>query len=225
MRERCPGRHGARFVAHMALDITPEEERELPMRTRRKAAETAWVLLFLDGLLLGGTSMFWIAWGRFFDTGVYQAISAGTWPTAAALAPSVERVAGVGVRLAGFLGAMASLFVIAVSVTSFRRGERWAWYLMWMLPCFATLDISDCSPDTAPSLRHRSRGTRPSSGSRSSASLFLPPLLRGSSARGTRRHRRARGDGCHARGERPRRPSQSQGSAAHRRAQHVPRGM
>jgi hypothetical protein len=34
-----------------------------------------------------------------------------------------------------FLG----LFSMAIALTSFRRGERWAWYTMWLLPLFYAL--------------------------------------------------------------------------------------
>ncbi len=108
----------------------------------RAAADVAWVLLFIDGLLLGCSSLFWITRGRFFDPGFYEAITGGTWTIAASLMPSLDRVATAAVRFAGLLGALSSVFVIAIATTSFRRGERWAWYIMLSLPGFAALDFS-----------------------------------------------------------------------------------
>ena len=52
----------------------------------------------------------------------------------AQIAASDPGIANYVTTLYGFLGAIDicfSLLVIAVSATSFRRGERWAWYALW----------------------------------------------------------------------------------------------
>lgn len=125
----------------MSLDIHDGEE-PLPFAKHSAAADVGWVLLFIDGLLLGCSALFWIMRGRFFDPGFYEAITGGAWSTASALMPSLDRVATAAVRFAGFLGAVTSAFVIAIATTSFRRGERWAWWVMLALPVFAALDFS-----------------------------------------------------------------------------------
>ncbi len=114
------------------------------VRTRRRVsgAEVAWVMLFLDGLLLGMGSLFWLLRGHFFDTRFYDTVTGGIWPIATALGPSLVQVASAGVRLAGLLGSIASIFIVATSATSFRRRERWAWYVMWTLPAFAVFDFA-----------------------------------------------------------------------------------
>jgi hypothetical protein len=129
----------------MAIELRPEDEVSLEELTRRaaNAAEVAWVALFLDGLLLGCASLFWIVRGRFFDPGFYEALTGGTWAIVTqVVSPSVERVAAAGVRLAGFLGAMSSIFVTVIALTSFRRLEKWSWYVVWVLPAFAALDFA-----------------------------------------------------------------------------------
>ncbi len=118
------------------------EDEPLRAEKHSNAAEVAWVLMFIDGLLLGCSALFWISRGRFFDRGFYDAITGGTWTAASALVPSLDRVATAAVRFAGFLGALTSALVIAIATTSFRRGERWAWYVMLGLPAFAALDFS-----------------------------------------------------------------------------------
>lgn len=128
----------------MSLDSSNDADdgRVLGETDHHAPAEIAWVLLFLDGLLLACGALFWIMWGRFFDHGFYEALTGGTWAVAEPLvSPRIEHVAAAGVRVAGFLGAMASVFVLAISTTSFRRKERWAWYVMLTLPAFATLDF------------------------------------------------------------------------------------
>jgi hypothetical protein len=34
------------------------------------------------------------------------------------------------------------MLIVAVSVTSYRRGEKWAWYALWILPLHAALDMA-----------------------------------------------------------------------------------
>lgn len=125
----------------VSLDVSSEDEPVASVK-HGAAADVAWVLLFIDGLLLGCSSLFWITRGRFFDPGFYEAITGGTWMIAASLMPSLDRVATAAVRFAGLLGALSSVLVIAIATTSFRRGERWAWYAMLSLPGFAALDFS-----------------------------------------------------------------------------------
>ena len=125
----------------MSLDSTTEDE-ALPLAKHGPAADVAWVLLFLDGVVLLCSALFWITRGRFFDPGFYEALTGGTWSIASALMPSLDRVATASVRFAGLLGVVTSAFVIAIATTSFRRGERWAWYAMLLLPAFAVLDFS-----------------------------------------------------------------------------------
>ena len=148
---RCRGRGPARHIFRsfstmaMSLEMTPQEEDErvLEARRHRPPADVAWVAIFLVGLVLGCGALFWTLWGRFFDPGFYEAVSGGTWTvTSALVSPGIERVATAGVRFAGFLGVMASVFVIAISLTSFRRRERWAWYVIWAVPAFAALDFA-----------------------------------------------------------------------------------
>ena len=106
---------------------------------RHTAASTAWVLVFLDGLLLGCGSLYWLLRGRFFDENVYRALADSGLPE---LATSTENVATAAVRLGGVLGLCASLLVMAVALTAYRTGQRWAWYATWALPLYCSLDIA-----------------------------------------------------------------------------------
>jgi hypothetical protein len=126
----------------MPLELSSEEERELSLTSPvRGGAETVWVLLFLNGVILGCSSLYWMTRGRFFDPQFYEAITGSSFESAI-LSTRAEALSAAGVRLAGFLGFIGSVFIVAVSATSFRRGERWAWYAMWTLPLLATLDFA-----------------------------------------------------------------------------------
>ena len=104
---------------------------------RRTAASTAWVLVFLDGLLLGCASLYWLLRGRFFDENLYRALAA----TTANEAPA-ENVTAVAIRLAGVLGLSASLVFMALALGAYRRGDRWAWYATWALPLYCSLEMA-----------------------------------------------------------------------------------
>ncbi len=106
-------------------------------------------LLLLDGLLIGTSSLFWLVRGRYFDARFYDTVTGGLWSLATGLGADVERVVSSGVRLAGLLGLMASVFVVTVGCTSFRRREPWAWYVMWSLPAFGALDLALVAADEA----------------------------------------------------------------------------
>jgi len=117
---------------------TLDDDTPLPP-ARHTAGSTAWVLVFLDGLLLWCGSLYWLLRGRFFDENVYRALAGGAVPE---LASSTENVATAAVRLGGVLGLCASLLVMAVALTAYRSGQRWAWYATWALPLYCSLDIS-----------------------------------------------------------------------------------
>jgi hypothetical protein len=93
----------------------------------------AWIILFALGLLLSLSTLAILVGGanppmQFeVDTGVPWAVFAGDYPTVATLVSLQELLIGTG-----FLS--GSLFATIVAFSKYRRGERWAWYIMWILP-------------------------------------------------------------------------------------------
>ncbi len=45
------------------------------------------------------------------------------------------------IRTFDFSEAGLLAYLVVVSVTAYRRGERWAWYLTWLLPGLIVLDL------------------------------------------------------------------------------------
>ncbi len=99
-----------------------EGQRTVPGSTGEKAYEKhAWILLFALGV---GTALF--AVGAFAQGGDF-----GVFPDTREF----------GVAVLGW-----SIFILALSGVSYRRGERWAWYAFWYLPvAFAVLAAHDLS--------------------------------------------------------------------------------
>jgi hypothetical protein len=118
------------------------EEHARPRPARASAARRAWTLLFLYGALLGLSSLFALVQGRLFDHGFADAVTSGSWTHAAALLPNVDKSLSAMARLLGATGIVAAILTMAVAATAYRRGERWAWYVMWALPVHATIDFA-----------------------------------------------------------------------------------
>lgn len=116
---------------------------EAPIPTpHTTAGATAWVLVFLDGLLLACGSFYWLAQGRFFDDHLYEALAGTPFSTMSATFPAVERVASVAIRLRGVTGLCASTLLMIIALTGYRARARWAWYAVWALPFYCSLEIA-----------------------------------------------------------------------------------
>ncbi len=101
-----------------------------------------WVLLLCHGTVLALGGVYALARGRALDRELYEAVVGPSWPVVVALVPAVERLVSAFVRFTGALAVACGVIVIALAMTSFRRGERWAWYAAWALPVHATIDLA-----------------------------------------------------------------------------------
>jgi hypothetical protein len=92
----------------------------------------------------------WISWGLLAAVAALVALSAlsvavipardqtpliaRTWDQFAAQDPEVASIASREKDILGFLGAGFGLLAVVLAVVPFRRGERWAWYALWLFP-------------------------------------------------------------------------------------------
>jgi hypothetical protein len=127
-----------RFDSLDASHSFPDEE----YSARARTPMSAWVLLFLYGLMLALVSVFWLLHGHLFDHRLYEVVGGSSWSVMEALDADVVELVSSLVRLGGALGLVASVFIMAVALAAYRNGERWAWYVMWALPLGSTLDLS-----------------------------------------------------------------------------------
>ena len=94
----------------------------------------AWVLLLALGLL-------WLVVGLYsvflpegvFETDV-QAVTNMPWSELKASYPAAADFVIFIYGLLGLLKLSWSVFVLAITLTGYRRGEKWAWYTMWSVP-------------------------------------------------------------------------------------------
>lgn len=60
----------------------------------------------------------------------YEGFSAGAWSDLVATSPMAARYMGVLFRMYGIFNVIFALMAIAIALTAFRRGERWAWWVL-----------------------------------------------------------------------------------------------
>ena len=95
----------------------------------------AWIILFAIGVI-------------FLVTGVPHALGINTDPE------TVQRISGMTIdqlkdsnpaffnlysfyfRFGGLSDIGFAFFITAISVTAYRKGEKWAWYALWVLPAY-----------------------------------------------------------------------------------------
>jgi hypothetical protein len=94
----------------------------------------AWVILLLVGLL-------WLLVGFvavFSPEGIFeadaQAVTKMPWSELKASSPVASDFVIFVYGQMGLLKISWSLFILAITLTGFRRGEKWAWYIMLLAP-------------------------------------------------------------------------------------------
>jgi hypothetical protein len=100
----------------------------------------AWVILLLVGLL-------WLLVGFvavFSPEGIFeadaQAVTKMPWSELKASSPTAANFVIFVYGQMGLLKINWSLFILAITLTGFRRGEKWAWYIMLLAPILLVSD-------------------------------------------------------------------------------------
>jgi hypothetical protein len=68
-----------------------------------------------------------------------EAITGMAWEQLEAANPDAAAMIDLKLRIGGVQFLFLGLFSLAIVLTGFRRGERWAWYAMWLYPLFLGL--------------------------------------------------------------------------------------
>ena len=106
-----------------------------PQRRRRRIA---WILTLIVDVGL-------VAWGAMAAalpdhllgprgvpilTAGYEGFTQGSWTELASTSPMTARYIGVLFRMYGVFNVAFGLMAVAIAVTAFRRGDRWAWWAL-----------------------------------------------------------------------------------------------
>jgi len=94
----------------------------------------AWVILLALGLLWFVVGLYSI----FLPEGVFetdvQSVTNLPWSELKASSPLAADFVIFIYGLLGLLKLSWSFFVLAITLTGYRKGEKWAWYAMWSVP-------------------------------------------------------------------------------------------
>ena len=112
---------------------------------KEKAYEKyAWLIPFAMGIaLLIGVIVVFIAPRIIIDApgSAFESLTGSTFGQMLALSPGVASYIYYLIRTFAFFEAGLLAFLAVVSATAYRRGERWAWYLTWLVPALFALDL------------------------------------------------------------------------------------
>ncbi len=102
-------------------------------RVEKAYEKRAWIIpfalgaaLFIEGLVvtLTGAS----------DDPDLPAVAGVTWAQLSSTNPAVASYITLVARGLGTVTLLANFFLMAISLKSYRRGERWSWYALWAYP-------------------------------------------------------------------------------------------
>jgi hypothetical protein len=65
---------------------------------------------------------------------LFARLTGATWDELRVADPGAAHFVDYQVRIGGIYLAMIGALTLAICLTAFRRGERWAWYAMWVWP-------------------------------------------------------------------------------------------
>lgn len=110
-------------------------------RAERAYERYAWIILAALGIFLIFTAIF--LGGVIGNPGVQgpageksdaEYIAGMTWTEISASSPNVARLVVYELQTRDIFRAFWGVFVLAIAAYPYRRGERWSWYVLWILP-------------------------------------------------------------------------------------------
>lgn len=103
----------------------------------------AWVVFAVLGVIVvlfgagdinsGGTSL------QSGEAVLFSSMTGTTWDELRVANPGAAKLIDYLWRAEGAALVLVGLLTVAISLTALRRGERWAWYAMWVFPLWVAL--------------------------------------------------------------------------------------
>ena len=113
---------------------------------KEKAYEKyAWLIPFAMGItLLIAVIAVFIAPRTIIESSgsAFESLTGTTFAQMLASSPGVASYIYYLIRTFAFFEAGFLAFLTVLSATAYRRGERWAWYLTWLVPALFALDLA-----------------------------------------------------------------------------------
>jgi hypothetical protein len=101
----------------------------------------SWKVLFVISVLVGLFGIGDIVQGMSADPAIANSITGIPWEELRVSSPKIASLIDLQVRSGGSQLVALSLLSIAICLTGYRRGERWAWYALWAWPLFTVLAL------------------------------------------------------------------------------------
>lgn len=93
----------------------------------------AWVLLLAVGIA-GAIGIYPFLLGIEPSPQYFKSMTGNSWDSFIGSGEGMVPYVQESLRLTGVLFLGMCIFLMAISATSFRKGERWAWYVSWYYP-------------------------------------------------------------------------------------------
>ena len=105
-------------------------------RVEKFYERNAWILFFALGIVsIAFSLLFILLGGSLLDLLEIRGVTGMTWDTLVASSPKLANEISLVARAGyGFSNLLGAVLLAAVSWKSYRTGERWAWYAMWIVP-------------------------------------------------------------------------------------------
>jgi len=91
-----------------------------------------WVLVFIVSIIIVINGLAYVATGAESDTQFFQNQAGVSWSSFVSSSAGVVTYVQGLLRLFGVITAIAGAFAATIAVTAFRRGERWAFYALFL---------------------------------------------------------------------------------------------
>lgn len=129
--------------------MTPSDQKHEPWFQRN-----VWVLLLIVASIFALFGIGDIIRGMDADPAIIESILGTDWESLKDTDPTLANMVNLMARAQGASIAVLSILSAAIIVGPFRRGEPWAWYVLWLWPLwnlsiFITFFTADRSPDFA----------------------------------------------------------------------------
>ncbi len=101
----------------------------------------AWIIFLVLSVLLGLAGVGHLTEEGISNPAIAKSITGETWEELRAASPTHANLVNLFARREGADFIVIALLSMAVSLTGFRRGERWAWYALWVGPLRSALTL------------------------------------------------------------------------------------
>jgi pimeloyl-ACP methyl ester carboxylesterase len=112
------------------------EECRMTANSKKDAVlvRSAWITLIVVGAIFGLFGLSDVILGMNADPAIAESITGVAWEDLQASNPQVANLIDMYVRSLGAGILVVSILSLAITLTAFKRGERWAWFALWVWP-------------------------------------------------------------------------------------------